>query len=201
VTPKARFIVFYSDGGWTYLDPSSASQKAQAEAELDKQLDLMNKENVHLLIVAMGGTTPLTVAKYDDDTGRRTGQYYEGTTAVDLTELVHMRNRVHGAKLICTAPDVHSLTFNGEVFPCLSPNSTHLDYSFPAAAGGLYANATQSNLRIWLIAFDCGLFLLITLGGGGRPRWSVINPRNLMSTVRDEVLPFIPRLLNRLNRK
>jgi hypothetical protein len=145
---KVKFIVFFSDGGFT-----------GDAAALDKELDLLKKNNVRLLIVAMGGSNAVNVPKYDETTHRRNGEFYAGTTALDDGILKHMRDAVPGSELIY-AP----------------PGTAHIHYSFPQKAGGLYAKATQSNLRPWLLALALLLFASITVGGGGLPRWRLINP-------------------------
>jgi len=144
---KERFIVLFADGGFTG-DP----------AELDKVLAELNKRKIHLLIVGLGGLTPISVPTYDSTTKQRNGAY-EGTTAYEKAILEHMRDVVQGSVLIHAAP-----------------GSGSVKYNFPAKAGGLYAVPKQSNLYPWLLLVDMLLLVSITFGGGGLPRRDLVVP-------------------------
>jgi hypothetical protein len=170
---KVRFIVLFSDGGFT-----------GSEADLNKVLDEVAKRKVRLLIVALGGNAPITVPKYDGTTGRRNGQYFAGTTKLEPGILEKMRTHVPGSELIYAPPGTQTI-----------------DYSFPQQAGGLYARATQSNLRPWLLLVDVLLLLLITAGGGAMPRWRLIDPRNLFANARQVVLSLTSRSASWRTRK
>lgn len=154
-TDKERFIVLFTDGGFTG-DP----------AELKKMLGELGKRRIHLLIVALGGNTPVTVPLYDETTKRRTGKYYEGTTKLEPQVLVQMQAAVPGAQLIY-AP----------------PGTVSIDYSFPQHAGDLHALPAHSNLRAWLLLGDILLLIFITTGGGGLPRWKLLLPKIRVSNL------------------
>lgn len=144
---KERFIVLFADGGFT-----------GDKAELDKVLAELNKRNIHLLIVGLGGMTPITVPTFDSSTKQRNGAY-DGTTAYEPEILQHMRDVVTGSTLIYAAP-----------------GSGPVAYNFPAKAGGLYAVPQQSNLYFWLLIADMLLLASITFGGGGLPRRDMVVP-------------------------
>lgn len=158
-TDKVKFIVLFTDGGFT-----------GDKAELNKVLAELNKRHVRLLIVALGGTTAVSVPKYDDSTKRRTPNYYDGTTAVDLSFLKEMQKSVPGSDLIA-AP----------------PGTDRIDYSFPQKAGGLHATAQQSNLRVWLLLAAFLLFASITTGGGGLPRWKFLKSEIRLATIKTAI--------------
>jgi hypothetical protein len=170
---KVRFIVLFSDGGFT-----------GNEADLNKVLDEVAKRKVRLLMVAVGGDTPITVPKYDGTTGRRNGQYYAGTTKLESAIFEKMKKRVPGSEVIFAPPGTETI-----------------NYSFPQQAGGLYARATQSNLRPWLLLVDVLLLLLITAGGGAMPRWRLIDPRNPIANARQTVLSLTNRFASWRTRK
>ncbi len=114
-----------------------------------------------------GRKQSITVPKYDDTTKRRSGQYFDGTTKLEPKILETMRDAVPGAQLIL-AP----------------PGKDRIDYSFPQAAGDLHAHAAQSNLRPWLLMSDVLLLIIITIGGGGMPRWKLVIPKIRVSTIK-----------------
>ncbi len=159
-TDKVRFIVLFTDGGFTG-DP----------AELKKMLAEVKKRKVRLLIVGLGGSAPITVPKYDDTTKRRNGQYFEGTTKLDTAVLKMMKDAVPDAELIL-AP----------------PGTERINYSFPQKAGDLHARPAQSNLRPWLLMSDILLLIVITIGGGGMPRWKLVIPKIRVSTIKPSSL-------------
>jgi hypothetical protein len=140
-TGKERFIVLISDGGFTG-DP----------AAMDKLLQELKKQNVHLLIIGFGGNTPITVPKYDSSTKQRNGAY-EGTTAYEPEFLRKMVAAVPGATLLTVPPGTEHIS----------------SYNFPEHAGGLYAKPKKSNLYFWFLCFDMLLLLSITFGGGELP--------------------------------
>jgi von Willebrand factor type A domain len=156
---RVRFIVLFTDGGFT-----------GDQAELTKALAEVNKRGVRLLIVAVGGKAAVTVPKYDATSKRRNGEFYDGTTQVDLSVLTGMRDAVPGSDLIP-----------------VPPGTEHLDYSFPQKAGGLHATPTQSNLRPWLLFIDLLLLFTITTGGGGLPRWRLLVPVIRVSTIKTAI--------------
>lgn len=165
---RIRFIVFFSDGGFTGSDE-----------ELDKVLDKLNEGNIRLLIIGLGGDSPVTVPKYDERTHRRTKDFFPGVTKLETKTLVHMRDKVRGAKLIF-AP----------------PGTAHIDYSFPEKAGGLYARAVQSNLRFWVLIGCAMLFASVTIGGGGLPRWKLIDPRADARMISSAAVSIVQRIKN-----
>lgn len=142
---KERFIVLFSDGGFT-----------GDKAELDKVLQELNKQNVRLLVVGLGGHTPVAVPKYDSSSKQRNGAY-EGTTKYEPALLEHMAKSVKGGTLLA-AP----------------PGTEHVKYDFPAKAGGLYAVPKKSNLYFWFLIFDLLLLANITFGAGGLPKWKLV---------------------------
>lgn len=154
-TNKVKFIVLFTDGGFT-----------GKQEELDAALAEVKRRGVRLLIVALGGERAITVPKYDSTTKRRSGQYFEGTTRLELSVLKRMRDAVPGSQLI-VAP----------------PGTARIDYSFPQAAGGLHAKAAQSNLRPWLLLVAAFLFASLTAGGGGLPRWKYLVPKIRVSNL------------------
>ena len=164
-TDKIRFIVFFTDGGFT-----------GDQAALDKVLDKISEQKVRLLIVGLGGSSPVTVPKYDSQTHRRNGEFYKGTTQLDTKILTHMRDRVKGSQLIL-AP----------------PGTSHIHYSFPQKAGGLYARPTQSNLRPALLLMAVLLLVSITIGGGGLPRWQLIDPRPQLLRLKSSIVSLSSR--------
>lgn len=141
---KERFIVFFTDGGFT-----------GDRAELDKVLEQLNKEKIHLLIVGLGGSSPVTVPKYDPTTKQRNGAY-EGTTAYEAEIPQFMQSKVEGATLLLAPPGTEKLSFD-----------------FPAKSGGHYAVPKQANLYPWFLAAAFLLLLNITFGGGGFPKWKL----------------------------
>lgn len=141
---KVKFIVFFTDGGFTG-DPKA----------LDEALDKVKQANVRLLVVGIGGNAPITVPKYNDQ-GRRSGEFYAGDTKLETKWLFRMKDRA-GADLIL-----------------VNPGTTSIEYSFPQKAGGLYARPSQSNVTPWLLLAALVLFVSITTGGGGRPRLQMI---------------------------
>lgn len=167
-SPKIRFITLFTDGGFS-----------GDQAELDKVLNQLNEKKVRLLIVALGGTTPMTVSKFDERTHRRTKEFYAGTTRVDTKILEHIKSRVVNSTLI-KAP----------------PGTKALDYSFPQAAGGLYAHPNRANLKPWFLLLDCLLLVSITIGGGGRPRVRYIVP-----LTRESLSNVVSSVKNRLSRQ
>lgn len=170
-TDKVRFIVLFTDGGFT-----------GDQEELKKMLAEVKKRQVQLLIVALGGNNPITVPKYDDTTKRRNGQFFEGTTRLDTTVLKMMKDAVPGAELI-VAP----------------PGTTNIDYSFPQKAGDLHARPAQSNLRPWLLMSSVFLLIVITIGGGGMPRWKLVIPKIRVSTIRTAIDSLKRKSGNRTN--
>lgn len=149
-TNKERFIVLFADGGFT-----------GDRAELDKVLAELNKENIKLLIIGLGGHTPVTVPTFDSTTKQRNGAY-EGTTAYEPEILKHMESTVKGATLYHAAPGAGPVAYN-----------------FPEKAGGAYAVPRQSNLYYWFLIADLLLLASITLGGGGVPNrklaWALVS--------------------------
>jgi hypothetical protein len=158
-TDKVHFIVLFTDGGFT-----------GDQGELNTMLAELKKRQIRLLIVALGGNTPITVPKYDDTTRRRNGEFYDGTTKLEPQVLVAMQAAVPGSQLIY-AP----------------PGTSEISYSFPQAAGGLHALPAHSNLRSWLLMGDVLLLIWITIGGGGLPRWKYVVPKIRVSTLKDAI--------------
>ncbi|MBX9685666.1 MAG: VWA domain-containing protein, partial [Candidatus Obscuribacterales bacterium] len=140
-TDKERFIVLFTDGGFT-----------GDNAALDKVLAELKQERVHLLIVGLGGAAAVTVPKYDPTSRQRNGAY-EGTTQYEPAILQHMLSLSEGATLIA-AP----------------PGSEKVSYNFPQKAGGLYATPKQSNLYVYCLALAMLILLNITFGGGSLPK-------------------------------
>lgn len=141
---KERFIVLFTDGGFT----------GDREA-LDKVLAEIEKEKIHLLIIGLGGSQEITVPKYNSSTRQRDGAY-EGTTKWEPEIAEYMLSKLSRATLL-TAP----------------PGTERVVYDFPAKAGGVYATPKQANLYPWLLAAALLLVLNITFGGGGLPRWKL----------------------------
>jgi len=139
---KVRFIVLFSDGGFT-----------GDRAELDKILEECNKRNVRIVLVGLGGSAQLTVPKYDPTTQQRNGAF-NGTTAYEPGIYEHIQSVAKDATILM-AP----------------PGTDHVSFNFPAKAGGLYAIPTKSNMYPWLLIFDMLLLVSITIGGGGLPKW------------------------------
>lgn len=155
-TDKQRFIVLFTDGGFT-----------GDQAELNKMLAEIAKRRIHLLIVALGGSSPVTVPKYDETTRRRTGEYYEGTTMLEPVLLEKMKLAVPGSEVIYARPGTASIA-----------------YSFPQHAGGMHALPAHSNLRVWLLMAAVALLFSITTGGGGWPRWKLLLPNLRVSDLK-----------------
>jgi hypothetical protein len=138
---KTRFIVLFTDGN----DTSDPQALASAEAELSKR-------HIHLLIVGLGETYPVSVPTYDATTHERNGAY-DGQTSYQPKVLAAIQQAVPGADLIY-AP----------------PGTEHVNYDFPQKAGGLYAEPHQSNLYAWLVAAALLVVLNLTIAGGRLPR-------------------------------
>ncbi len=170
-TDKVRFIVLFTDGGFT-----------GDQEELKKMLAEVKKRQVQLLIVALGGSNPITVPKYDATTKRRNGEFFEGTTRLDTAVLKMMKDSVPGAELI-VAP----------------PGTNNIEYSFPQKAGDLHARPAQSNLRPWLLMSSVLLLIVITIGGGGMPRWKMVIPKIRVSTIKTAIDSLKRKSGNRTN--
>jgi len=162
---KVKFIVLFTDGGYTG-DPQA----------LDEALDKVKQAGIRLLVVGIGGTTPVTVPKYNDQ-GRRSGEFYAGDTKLETKWLFRMKDRA-GADVVL-----------------VNPGTTSIEYSFPQKAGGLYARPSQSNVTPWLLLIALALFVSITTGGGGLPRWRMLVPD--LAAARSAAGDFISRKVSR----
>jgi hypothetical protein len=182
---KSRFIVFFGDGG----DTGSAE-------ELDKVLAEINKQQIHLLIVEVGGPRPVSVPKYDPETHRANTLVYmkvDSPTEVATTMAVPVtlvggqpakpgypidRSQVEGGEKVF----LHMLQkVNNADLIYAPPGTMHINYSFPEKLGGLVAVSNESNIRPWLLLGAFGAFVITALGGGGLPRWRLFMPEIRLS--------------------
>ncbi|MDR3616622.1 MAG: hypothetical protein P4L53_23885 [Candidatus Obscuribacterales bacterium] len=177
---KSRFIVFFGDGGNT-----------SKEEDLDKVLAEINRQHIHLLLVQIGGPTPVSVPKYDPKTHHANDLFFMKvdspnevamtmSTPVTLTDgqpakpgyPIDRSQVASGQKVF-----LHMLqkVDNADLIYA-PPGTMHIHYSFPEKLGGLVAVSNESNVRPWLLLVAFGVFIITALGGGGLPRWHLFMP-------------------------
>jgi hypothetical protein len=155
----AHFIVFFTDGFHTN------------QPQLDTVVAKLIQRKVNLLMVEVAGDVPTTVAKYDPETHRLTGEHFPGTTK--LTTLDHIKGLMKDSADIIVA----------------KPGTPHIHFSFPEKMGGHYATAAHSNASPVLLLIAAGLFINISLGGGGLPKRRYF----ALSVPKISINPRVPR--------
>jgi hypothetical protein len=188
---RTRFIVFSGDGG------NSGDEKA-----LDKVLAEINKQQIHLLIVQIGGASPTSVRKYDPKTHHANGEFFmkKGSTTEVATTFSAPVTTTDGQPAQPGYPLDRTQVASGEkVFLHMlqtvnqadliyaPPGTMHIHYSFPEKLGGVMAVSNTSNIRPWLLLVAFGAFVLMALGGGGWPRWRLFVPELVLSLGRSGV--------------
>ncbi|MDR3613189.1 MAG: hypothetical protein P4L53_06465 [Candidatus Obscuribacterales bacterium] len=177
---KTRFIVLFGDGGNT-----------SKPEDLDKVLAEINKQQIHLLIVEVGGSKPMSVPKYDSVSHRANSLFFMkvdspnelATTMAQPVILTDGQPAKPGYPIdrtqIASGEKVflHMLQkVNNADLIYAPPGTMHIYYSFPEKLGGLVAVSNESNIRPWLLLVAFGAFVITALGGGGLPRWRLFMP-------------------------
>jgi hypothetical protein len=173
---KERFIVLFTDGGFT------GDEKA-----LDAVLDEINHENeinqakLHLLLVEVGGAKPTSVKKYDEETNIVTKESFAGTTFAEPVTAVPGQGEVYpgypvkGRMKTGEKTLLHILARVKYADLIYAPPGTmNIHYSFPQKLGGIYAQAGESNLRPVFYVIAILIYIAISTGGGGKPQLRLI---------------------------
>jgi hypothetical protein len=140
---KERVIVLFSDGGFT-----------GDSAELAEVLALMKKENIKLVIVGTGGTTPTPIPVYD---GRVFKGYLqkEGTVVTTTIEEGPLRQVA---------------AYTGAEYHYLAPGQTDLNIHWANTLGGSRTEPRVAHVYPYFVGAALVLLVLLSLSGLSRKR-------------------------------
>lgn len=142
---KQRVIVMFSDGGFT-----------GDAAELQQVLTDLQKENIKLVIVGVGGKTPVPIPVYN---AQKVFQSYfklkdaVATTTIDEGPLRQMQAAVPGSE-----------------YHYLAPGTTDLNIHWASSLGGTRSEPRVAHIYPYFLGAALALFAVLSLTGLSRKR-------------------------------